>query len=156
MPLGDLTKVMLGSEYQVLDGFLAFNEYRIIVNILNMQAYRPPENPKGRRRHLFLQPTIYKWKVIKTKERDGVRIMELNKENATVCQYSINISSIRTSYKSSLYFPDEGGIHLTSHAFLPSALLKELSATEDQFYSGNFYGYVLSTYLYYFFDMLMS
>ena len=34
------------------------------------------------------------------------------------------------------YFSDEGGIHLTSHAYLPNALLKELSATEDQFYSG--------------------
>ena len=32
---------------------------------------------------------------------------------------------------------DVGGIHLTNPAFLPTALLKELSATEDQFYSGN-------------------
>ena len=29
----------------------------------------------------------------------------------------------------------EGGIHLTSPAFLPNALLKELTATEDQYYS---------------------
>ena len=35
------------------------------------------------------------------------------------------------------YLSDEGGIHLTSHAYLPNALLKELSATEDQYYSGN-------------------
>ena len=30
----------------------------------------------------------------------------------------------------------EGGIHLTANSFLPEALLKELTATEDQFYSG--------------------
>ena len=42
------------------------------------------------------------------------------------------------------YLSDEGGIHLTSHAFLPTALLKELSATEDQFYSGIGLMYVMT------------
>ena len=32
-------------------------------------------------------------------------------------------------------FTVEGGIHLTSPAFVPNALLKELTATEDQYYS---------------------
>ena len=105
--------------------------------ILELKAYRPPENPQGGRRYLFLQPTIYKWRVIKTEEKDGVRLMELNKQNSTVCKYLINIiNSRKSSYEPSI-LSDEGGIHLTSHAYLPNALLKELSATEDQFYSGN-------------------
>ena len=29
-----------------------------------------------------------------------------------------------------------GGIHMTNHAFLPEAILKELTATEDDFYTG--------------------
>ena len=53
---------------------------------------------------------------------------------------SVSIPSILAQSKkvhiTSQYLSDEGGIHLTSHAFLPNALLKELSATEDQFYSG--------------------
>ena len=72
--------------------------------ILELKAYRPPENPQGRRRYLFLQPTIYKWRVIKTEEKDGVRLMELNKQNSTVCKYLINIiNSRKSSYEPSIF-----------------------------------------------------
>ncbi len=68
-------------------GFFTIFKKKLSFLILESKAYRPPENPHGRRRYLFLQPTIYKWRVIKTEEENGVRKMELNKQNSTVCEY---------------------------------------------------------------------
>ena len=62
-------------------------------------------------------PTIYHWKLIKDQVYPGIQL-----------------TNNRFLGPRSLYV--EGGIHLTANSFLPEALLKELTATEDQFYSG--------------------
>ena len=62
-------------------------------------------------------PTIYHWKLIKDQVFPGLQL-----------------TNNRFPGPRSLYV--EGGIHLTANSFLPEALLKELTATEDQFYSG--------------------
>ena len=69
------------------------------------------------RPHTFGLPTIYLWSQVKEKESGlGGRLMtELNDRRD----------------KNVL-----GGIHMTNHAFLPSNILKELTATEDNFYAG--------------------
>ena len=40
----------------------------------------------GRRRHLFLQPTLYKWGVIRSGQEAGGRIMDRNKTNSQLCE----------------------------------------------------------------------
>ena len=62
-------------------------------------------------------PTIYHWKLIRDRVYPGDQL-----------------ANNRFPGPRSLYV--EGGIHLTANSFLPAALLKELTATEDQFYSG--------------------
>ena len=62
-------------------------------------------------------PTIYHWKLIRDRVYPGDQL-----------------TNQRFPGPRSLYV--EGGIHLTANSFLPEALLKELTATEDQFYSG--------------------
>ena len=66
------------------------------------------------RPHTFSMPTIYKWKSIKENKFDGKRLFNLTYTGKYV----------------------SGGLHMTNNAFIPTALLKELSATEDDFYSG--------------------
>ena len=62
-------------------------------------------------------PTIYHWKLIRDRVYPGDQL-----------------ANERFPGPRSLYV--EGGIHLTANSFLPGALLKELTATEDQFYNG--------------------
>ena len=62
-------------------------------------------------------PTIYHWKLIKDQVYPGIQLT------------NNGFPGLRSLYV-------EGGIHLTGNSFLPEALLKELTATEDQFYSG--------------------
>ena len=62
-------------------------------------------------------PTIYHWSLIRDRVYPGDQL-----------------ANKRFPGPRSLYV--EGGIHLTANSFLPEALLKELTATEDQFYSG--------------------
>ena len=62
-------------------------------------------------------PTIYHWKLIKDQVYPGIQLT------------NNGFPGLRSLYV-------EGGIHLTANSFLPEALLKELTATEDQFYSG--------------------
>ena len=62
-------------------------------------------------------PTIYHWKLIRDQAYPGLQL-----------------ANEKFPGPRSLYV--EGGIHLTANSFLPEALLKELTATEDQFYSG--------------------
>ena len=62
-------------------------------------------------------PTIYHWSLIRDRVYPGDQLV--NK---------------RFPGPRSLFV--EGGIHLTASSFLPEALLKELTATEDQFYTG--------------------
>ena len=62
-------------------------------------------------------PTIYQWSLIRDRVYPGDQLV--NK---------------RFPGPRSLFV--EGGIHLTASSFLPEALLKELTATEDQFYTG--------------------
>ena len=61
-------------------------------------------------KHGFSMPTIYTWKTVKSKSFAGRR----------------------------LFLKDfvSGGIHLTASAFIPNAILKEFTATEDDFYNG--------------------
>ena len=62
-------------------------------------------------------PTIYHWSLIRDRVYPGDQL-----------------SNDRFPGPRSFFV--EGGIHLTANSFLPEALLKELTATEDQFYSG--------------------
>ena len=62
-------------------------------------------------------PTIYHWSLIRDRVYPGDQL-----ENKR--------------FPGPRSFFVEGGIHLTANSFLPEALLKELTATEDQFYSG--------------------
>ena len=62
-------------------------------------------------------PTIYQWSLIRDRVYPGDQL-----------------ANKRFPGPRSLFV--EGGIHLTANSFLPEALLKELTATEDQFYSG--------------------
>ena len=64
---------------------------------------------------LVALPTVYHWKLIQDQVYLGLQLNQWPGPR-------------------SLYV--EGGIHLTANSFLPEALLKELTATEDQFYSG--------------------
>jgi len=77
---------------------------------LALKPYFPvKDNP-----HRFAMPTIYGWKSISSKQFDGKRLFNVGSTGKFVT----------------------GGLHMTNPAFLPTALLKELTATEDDFYSG--------------------
>ena len=83
------------------------------------------ENPSQHGPHLFPQPTIYSWPAVRSGRRAGGRWEERNTSGLT--------PMVR------------GGIHLTAPAFLPTAILKEMTATEDQFYPGRVnFQYLLS------------
>ena len=62
--------------------------------------------------HMFGMPTIYKWGSFMSRNMSGRRLFDRHTKYVT------------------------GGIHLTNSAFLPTALLKELTATEGGYYNG--------------------
>ena len=61
---------------------------------------------------LFGMPTIYKWGGFMTRKLSGRRLFDRHAKYVT------------------------GGIHMTNSAFLPTAILKELTATESGYYNG--------------------
>ena len=67
------------------------------------------------RSHVFTMPTVYKW--------GGVKIG--------------NVSGRRLFYTDLGGLHISGGVHMTSSAFIPTFLLKELTATEDDFYDSS-------------------
>ena len=86
------------------------------------------DNPSQLGPHLFAQPTIYRWEAISSGRRPGRRMWERERED-------------RNSSRPPMV---RGGLHLTAPAFLPSALLKEMTATEEQFYRASLnWGYLL-------------
>ena len=90
------------------------------------------DNPSQLGPHLFAQPTIYSWEAISSGRRPGRRMWERERERE-----DRNTSRLTPMVR--------GGLHLTAPAFLPSALLKEMTATEEQFYRASInWGYLLS------------
>ena len=79
-----------------------------------LKAFRSPFHVEGRN-HTFAMPSIYSWGSVRSGMFSGGRLIN---------------HDFRGKYVS-------GGIHLTSNAFLATALLKEITATEDDFYNGN-------------------
>ena len=80
--------------------------------------------PVHEKPHTFALPTIYKWKDIINKKYKGKRL-QIEYPEKPIKKYI------------------SGGIHMTNIAYMPLAILKELSATEDDFYGG----YINSAYL---------
>jgi len=62
--------------------------------------------------HMFGMPTIYRWETFMAQNLSGRRLFE---------RHSKYVS---------------GGMHLTNAAYLPAAILKELTATENGYYNG--------------------
>ena len=62
--------------------------------------------------HLFGMPTIYKWGPFQSQNMTGRRLFQRHSKFVV------------------------GGIHLTNPAYLPVAILKELTATENGYYNG--------------------
>ena len=75
--------------------------------------------------HTFALPTIYTWKDIMSKKFKGRRLQIENPDKVNIYKYI------------------SGGIHMTNPAYMPLAILKELTATEDDFYGG----YINTAYL---------
>ena len=73
MPIGDLRKVK-GNNLTI----------RIKTSV---KAWRNVDYT-GRRRHLFLQPTLYRWGVIRSGQEAGGRIMDRNKTSSQLCECS--------------------------------------------------------------------
>ena len=65
--------------------------------------------------HALSFPTIFTWGNIRTKKFDGRRLWHFDYKGKHLA----------------------GGFHMTNGAFLPTSLLKELTASEDNFYNGN-------------------
>ena len=80
--------------------------------------------PVHEKPHTFGLPTIYKWKDIMSKKFKGRRLQIEHP------------GKVNKKYIS-------GGIHMTNPAYIPLAILKELTATEDDFYGG----YINTAYL---------
>ena len=81
------------------------------------------DNPSEQGDHLFAQPTVYNFRAISEGRLEGRRL-ETNGSQTPMIR---------------------GGIHLTAPAFLPNAILKEMTATEEQFYKASVnFGYFLS------------
>ena len=81
------------------------------------------DNPSEHGPHLFIQPTIYNFEAIQ-EGREGGRRLERRGNYTPVVR---------------------GGVHLTSPAFIPNSILKEMTATEEQFYKASVnFGYLLS------------
>ena len=77
------------------------------------KAIRSDFPVEKRRPHTFAMPTVYKWKVIRRGDHSGRRLFYLDLEGKYV----------------------DGGIHMKSPAFIPTFLLKELTATEDDYFN---------------------
>ena len=88
------------------------------------------DSPSQHGPHLFPQPTIYRWEAVRSGRRAGRRMWEREWEERNTSGLSPMI---------------RGGTHLTAPAFLPAAILKEMTATEEQFYKASVnFGYLLS------------
>ena len=80
----------------------------------NLEKALRPHYPVVGKPHAFSMPTLYKWRIVRENQSAGRRLFNMSSSGQFV----------------------SGGIHMTNSAFLPTALLKELTATEDDFYSG--------------------
>ena len=69
--------------------------------------------------HAYLQPSIYNWRDVMEEKQNGMRIFDKNEV------YANRSNEIKTV---------KGGSHLTGGSLLPNAVLKEISASEEQFY----------------------
>ena len=69
--------------------------------------------------HAYLQPSIYNWRDVMEEKENGMRIFDKNEV------YANRSNEIKTV---------KGGSHLTGGSLLPNAVLKEISASEEQFY----------------------
>ena len=76
------------------------------------------DQPSHLGKHLFMQPTIYKWSAIMSGDYEGQRLI-CREQRDTNCSNAL-----------------VGGIHLTHGASLPTSILKEFTATEEGYYSG--------------------
>ena len=70
MPMGDLTKVKENFSEDLKKSFKAWRNV----------------DYTGRMLHLFLQPTLYKWAVIRSGQEAGGRIMTRNKTDSPVSE----------------------------------------------------------------------
>ena len=70
-------------------------------NIITVKAWRNVDCT-GRRQHLFLQPTLYRWGVIRSGQEEGGRIMDRNKTSSQLCECSAfhNMNKVTSSVKS--------------------------------------------------------
>ena len=84
--------------------------------LINFKAHREESTCGGEDPHLFLQPSIYRWKSVLEKKQSGIRQPGFKDED------SLTVI---------------GGIHLTHGAFLPNSIIKEVTATENDFYEGS-------------------
>ena len=75
--------------------------------------------PVEGRPHTFSLPTIYRWQSVADGEQDGSRLL-------------IRFKGSRDKYVM-------GGMHMTNPAFLPLAILKEITASEGDRKIDNFY-----------------
>lgn len=104
MPLGNLNKVKRQ--------FYNFDQNLFLL----CQAHKEESTCGGEDPHLFLQPSIYRWKSVFEGKLSGIRQPGFkNEDSLTVI----------------------GGIHLTHGAFLPNSIIKEVTATENDFYEGS-------------------
>ena len=78
------------------------------------KAMRPDRAVVGRP-HGFAMPTIYKWGTIRRGDQSGQRMGHTEATEAHVV----------------------GGIHLTNPPFLPAFIIKEMTATEDDYFGGS-------------------
>ena len=85
-----------------------------------MKALRV-DSPSQESIHSLVQPTIITWRTILQQEQIGERLNCLP-GRADGCQKKPMV---------------KGGIHLTNSAFLPTSLIKEFSATEEDYYSSS-------------------
>ena len=69
-------------------------------NITSVKAWRNVDYT-GRRRHLFLQPTLYRWGVIRSGQEEGGRIMDRNKTSSQLCECTFHdMNKVTSSVKS--------------------------------------------------------
>merc|ERR1719468_1108685 len=78
------------------------------------------DNPSKLGPHLHMQPTIYRWAAIAQGREAGQRLGCNEAESDHSCGHSLR-----------------GGVHLTNGAFLPNTILKEFTATEENYYAGS-------------------
>ena len=74
-----------------------------------------PDFPLPGRPHAFAMPTVYKWGRVRNGKESGRRLFYTDLGGLSII----------------------GGVHMTSSAFIPTALLKELTATEDDYFDSS-------------------